>query len=280
MAVIPPTLPSDLWRAKLREHTARLAQRLQFLGLQVQRLGPSAGSILHTALDELIAAAAYLRDAETALAASDAQLAAAQDAVAAAQRDQQALFAIIPDAYLVTDAAGIIHEANHAVSALVGYARTYVLGKPLAALVHLDAADTFHTRFHDVQTAAEDRLWEWELPLRARYPNAATQVVVRVAPVRDQAGMRTGYRWLLRDVTVEKATAAALQRLEAEQAQTLRTRTMELEAIVRMKDAALAQEQAARARAEAALPGESQQVATVQTSAGASRRGRLTHPPT
>lgn len=47
----------------------------------------------------------------------------------------RALFETLSDASFFTDAAGIIQEANHSASRLVGFARTYCLAKPLAAYI-------------------------------------------------------------------------------------------------------------------------------------------------
>lgn len=84
----------------------------------------------------------------------------------------------------------------------------------------------------------------WETQLRAARRAASLTVSVRVAPIRDRENTLTGFRWLLRDITEQQEQATTLRRLQAEQAKQLRTRTMELEAVVRMQDALLAESRA------------------------------------
>ena len=199
------------------------------------------GTALEAVVEELCAT-------EAALHTQSARLAEAEGELERERRHYQELFDFIPDASVVTDPEGVIQEANHAVSALAGYARRYALKKSLVALVHPDERTTFLAQLDQLRTGDGDRTRERErdrvqafaLRLRARRTDAPVRVQVRVAPLRDGAGTLVGLRWLLRDVTAETDQAAQLARLEAEHAQVLRTRTMELEAVVRMQAVQLA----------------------------------------
>lgn len=228
---------SDPWRSTLIDYNSRLAERLKHMGLQAQRLGGTGPSVLVQAMEELSTAAEELRAGEEELGRQASALAAMEVNLDAARRHYQDLFDFAPDAYLVTNRGGVIVEANQATSALVGYARTYVVGKPLIALLDPASAAGFAARLEALQSATDERVQTWELELRPRRTGAPVRTSVRVAPMRDRSGEVLGFRWLLRDVSEQRSVSAALSRLQAEQEAQLRTRTMELEAILRMKDA-------------------------------------------
>ena len=156
------------------------------------------------------------------------------------------LLDFLPDVYLVTDAAGVIREANRAVSALIGYARLYAIGKPLLSLVHPPDSAAVQARLARAVARPDARVVTFATRFRVRRRGAPVDVRVWLAPIRDAAGALVGLRWLVRDVTAETRTAALLRDAEATHARDLRTRTMELEATVRMARAQLA------GRAEAA----------------------------
>ena len=153
-------------------------------------------------------------------------------------RTDDGLADFLPDALLLTDIEGRIREANAATSALIGYARNYALGKPVTALLHPSAVAVMRMRIE--QAAASDRLHEFETLLRPARAGTPRDAHVWLAPLRDADGTLVGLRWLLRDVTEQKATAARLAHLETAHRQELRTATMELEATCRMLQAQLA----------------------------------------
>ena len=122
-----------------------------------------------------------------------------------------ALFALAPNGYLVTDAAGVITEANHAATLLLGSALEELLGKPL--LVYVAPADrqTFHTQLARLRQQA--RVQDWELtfaPPRARpFPADLTVTVGHVVHET-----QTTLHWLVRDLTARKRREAERQRTE------------------------------------------------------------------
>ena len=122
-----------------------------------------------------------------------------------------ALFALAPNGYLVTDAAGVITEANHAATRLLGSALEDLLGKPL--LVYVAPADrqTFHTQL--ARLRQQERVQDWELmfaPPRARpFPADLTVTVGHVAHETQPT-----LHWLVRDLTARKRREAERRRTE------------------------------------------------------------------
>jgi PAS domain-containing protein len=74
----------------------------------------------------------------------------------------QALFLLAPAAYLVTDPAGLIREANLGAVAPLGIDRRFVAGKPLVSFVY--AEDRWPFRDLLGRLASEDMV-EWRLRL-------------------------------------------------------------------------------------------------------------------
>ena len=54
------------------------------------------------------------------------------------------LFSLAPDAIIVTDTFGIIHEANDAAAGLFNIERRFLRAKPLATFVPLSEGDAVH----------------------------------------------------------------------------------------------------------------------------------------
>lgn len=139
--------------------------------------------------------------------------------------------AMLADASFVTDRAGEVQYANRASSRLLGHARAYGLGKPLAALVLAEEQPCFRERLAALQTQPGWWAQEWEQRLR---PTRARQEVVadlRVAPRRDSAGVLVGLHWLLRDRTPERT--AEIEAATREQA--LRDQVAQLTATTRVQ---------------------------------------------
>ena len=66
-----------------------------------------------------------------------------RDALDRERRVYAELFDAAPEAYLVTDARGVILKANRSAVALFNVQPAFLVGKPLAALVSLDDRSTF-----------------------------------------------------------------------------------------------------------------------------------------
>ncbi len=111
----------------------------------------------------------------------------------------QELFDFAPDAYLVTDANGVITSANRAASTLFAVALNFVKGKPLANFV----ADYNRTRFREIlstirQQQPVDMVWSFDVQPRHNQP---IPVEIRAGLMHSLPDDVTGIRWLLRDIS-------------------------------------------------------------------------------
>ena len=149
-----------------------------------------------------------------------------------AERRYAELCDLLPDALLLTDPAGRILEANAAFSRLIGYARGYARGKPITTVIDPSSVALVRQRLERARDGGGVQTFETRLrPLRQRSVRTAR---IWLRPVRDVNDAFFGLHWLVRDITVEAEVAERLRTLEAAHAQELRTRTMELEATVRL----------------------------------------------
>jgi PAS domain S-box-containing protein len=122
------------------------------------------------------------------------------------------LFTFAPDAYVVTDLAGTVREANLAAERLLGSPRDLLLGTPLPRFFL--AGFNTETRARIRALAGQEGPAHWEMRLGPE--GEPRDVAVTVAAVRDREGSGAGLRWLIRDVTGRKRAEAELRKARDE----------------------------------------------------------------
>ncbi|MDB4884685.1 MAG: sensor signal transduction histidine kinase [Gemmatimonadetes bacterium] len=142
--------------------------------------------------------------------------------LAAEQRRYRELFDLAPDAYLVTDLAGGIDEANVAASTLLAVDPARLRRKPLISYVVEPGRRAFRHRLDAIASSGTQA--SMHLVLRGR-GQRLVDIDAHIAPVMQSDAQCVGFRWLLRDVTLERAAQRENERLQAvlEQAVTERT---------------------------------------------------------
>ncbi len=224
----------------------------------VARIGggtsPDEIAPLAAATDEWLAAVEELEVAEEELRAQSDELAASAAAAEAHQARYQELFELAPDAYLVTDGLGSVHEANHAASQLLRIPRNYLNGKPIAVFVDQDGRRALRNAIDRLR--GDEQVDQFEMRLRPRY-GPGVVVAATAAASRDGQGEVTTIRWILRDVTEQRRVAERAQAISINVERRVGERTARLEQMMMGRDARvsvieseLAAERAARARAE------------------------------
>ncbi len=122
------------------------------------------------------------------------------DELAAQRRQYKELFDFCPDAYLVTDDAGIIQEANRAAKQLFQVAGDFILGKPVAQFVANEQKDYFFNQLSGLRTGGMEKSENWELPMQVR-GGESLHASISVGTVRDEFSRLVGLRWIIRAVT-------------------------------------------------------------------------------
>src|SRR5262249_23625909 len=140
--------------------------------------------------------------------------AATQQAVEAERQQYQTLFDLAPDGYLVTNAAGVIHDANPAAIRLLGLPREFLVGTPLTSVIASEALYAFHALLHALRTAqSPEQPWTgaFHPPRRQPFIGELSVAVRREVPSQGQR-----YYWLLRDITARVEAEAALRQALAD----------------------------------------------------------------
>lgn len=209
----------------LHAHTEKLRTELEIANAAGRSLSADTHLVdLETTVEEL-------RVAEEELRVQNEELMHHRHDLEGALSRYQELFELAPDAYFVTDAAGIVREANGAAARLLGVPASRLMGKPLAQFV----AAGEHRRFRSTITrlAAGEKPHgadtEWMVTLKPRH-SEAVEAACTVAAVHDSSGHLLSLRWLLRDVTARRRAEGDVRALNAQLEQRVQERTAALEA--------------------------------------------------
>ncbi|MBV9385368.1 MAG: response regulator [Chroococcidiopsidaceae cyanobacterium CP_BM_ER_R8_30] len=117
------------------------------------------------------------------------------------------LFHAAPFAYLVTDANGIILEANQAIAQLLNVPQPLLVGKPFAVLVAEDTRRAFRIRLSQLSQTNEVQIWEFSLCPRKREPFVAQ---LHVALSCNQSGLIEALRIGVYDISQYQQRVAQL----------------------------------------------------------------------
>jgi PAS domain S-box-containing protein len=128
-------------------------------------------------------------------------------------------------AFVITDARGVIAEANAAAAELLGVEAGALVGKALAAFVRPGEREDFRALLRRLERGDERREREFSFGGRNRRTFTAS---LAVGPAGTAGGVRS-LRWLIRDLT-ERYRALDEMRSHAELEHRVRERTFEVEA--------------------------------------------------
>jgi PAS domain S-box-containing protein len=175
------------------------------------------------ALQELDVAHEELRVIEEELHTQSEELTSAYGALELERRRYRDLFEGAPEPYIVTDASGVVLEANHLACGLLNIDSAFVIGKPLALYVWGEDRQLMR----DVLDLliATDEVSSCELHMRPRGAAAPVGATASVRRARDEGGNPAGLRWILhehhraRGNGTHRATAAAPAQTEADAAE-------------------------------------------------------------
>jgi PAS domain S-box-containing protein len=121
------------------------------------------------------------------------------------------LFDLSPEGHIITDSAGAIRELNRGAAALLNMPADYALGKPLAVFIDPGDRRAFRVRLFRARQELAEEAWTLTVQPRDGEPMRA---FVAVSPMSNAQGVVTGLRWLVRDVSNQRA-GAVLQRTPA-----------------------------------------------------------------
>jgi len=167
--------------------------------------------------------------AERELAQQNEELIAAREALEVERHRYRELFELAPDGYVISNAHGIVEEANQAAAALLNTSEVALRGKPLAVFVAPPGRPAFRSLLREVASAGRwVQNYELQLVPRAAAAGPASAATVEGVPapppvkvvlltvVRDEErpDRPARLRWTLRDVSDRKAAEEALRASE------------------------------------------------------------------
>lgn len=146
------------------------------------------------------------RTAQRRLRDSQRELAAARETASLLDR-YRGLFISAPQACLVTDAEGMIREANAAAGTLLAFEPARLAGLPLAGFMAEEERRILRNRLGDLRRARGAQQWEFRIRPHTR---PAFDALVSAVFVRDPAGGPSLVQWCLCDVTALAGRQSAL----------------------------------------------------------------------
>ncbi|MBN3892418.1 MAG: PAS domain S-box protein [Nostoc sp. JL31] len=111
------------------------------------------------------------------------------------------LFNFAPDGYLLTDATGIIQEANYAAAKLLNVRQSYLIGKPMAVFVYQTERQKFRQIMLELQQQGQisrEELRFFHEEGITDFPAELTAIAVENSNSQSKIG---NLRWLFRDIS-------------------------------------------------------------------------------
>jgi PAS domain S-box-containing protein len=188
----------------------RLQRRVQKLSQRV-KASEAPKEMVQEAVEQLSNSLEELHVAEEELEVQNEELRTMRAELNAERQRYEALFNFAPGGYLVTDAQGVIQEANRAAAEMLGVPQQHLPGKPL--IIHVPEAErkTFYAQLAAARAGESDSLSPFQMRLRSREGDAF-HASITVAPGRGDGDAGDSLRWLIRDVTARKRAEEAVRK--------------------------------------------------------------------
>jgi PAS domain S-box-containing protein len=203
---------SDVTVRKQAEET--LQQAHNALRQQANQL-EQANEILQSTLSKL-------QDTQNQLIQQNEDLAITRDLAEQERHRYQDLFNCAPDGYVVTDAQGIIQEANQAIAALVAIERRKLIDTPLAAYISIPDQRAFRNLLWELHhESGVQKLQTDELSLQhpGGHPASVAPIPVAITgtAICNAQAQVVGVRWLIQDISDRKQAEAQREQLLAQE---------------------------------------------------------------
>lgn len=167
--------------------------------------------LLVTACEELFNALENLELAKEELHQQNENLNTAYEVAKVESQYYRDLFEYAPEAYLVTDIAGVIRQVNYTAAKLLNTQRHFLVGKPLVSLIDRKNRPSFRSLLNHLHQSNQVReTWEVNLlPLHSQPINVALTMNM----IRNQQDTPIALSWLVRDIRKQKQAQTALRLL-------------------------------------------------------------------
>lgn len=177
------------------QQVAAMSNRLANLYQGINTSSSPTPAILLSALKELGIASERLEVAAQMLHQQNQKLSLADETAEANRQHYQVLLEFIPDACLLTNAAGMIQEANSAAAKLLQLPQSLLVGRSLTAFTTPETRQVLETGLQQLRQRPWKQEWQVRLqPERGRAFNVSVLVQIN----SQEANQPFTLRWLLR----------------------------------------------------------------------------------
>ncbi|TVQ05177.1 MAG: diguanylate cyclase [Leptolyngbya sp. DLM2.Bin27] len=188
-----------------------VCQRAAQLQLQAVK-SPPQPHLVAEALHELYGVLDELRASQEEVLWQNRQLLSTQRELEIERQRYHDLFNFAPYGYLVTDAEGLILEANFAIATLLKFPQADLIGKPLILFIEAASSSAFLALLAGVATSGDTDpafVKDWEGRV-CPYLGPPIDVAVTLSVNCRANGTVASLRWLLRDITQQKREIAKI----------------------------------------------------------------------
>jgi PAS domain S-box-containing protein len=169
--------------------------------------GHAPGELVQDLLQQLSAVTEALSSAEKEIHTKHTETLIAREDAEQERLRYQELFDLSPEAHLVTDALGIVRQANRAAVILLNLTPQYLHGKPLVNFVSSDDRSSFRQQLRQVHVTGTTQRWEMQLkPREQGLIDVEASVAYVLHPHETQ---HPELRWQIRDISQRKRLEAA-----------------------------------------------------------------------
>lgn len=185
---------SDTKRELLHKHRQEADEQATSGPLRVERA-------LAELVEHLQRTLAELRAAEEQLRQDKEELVAARRRVETERQHYAELFNAAPDGYLLTDAHGVIREANRAAASLLNTSQSALIGQQFLSYISENERHTLEPLLRqDLRTGLAHH---WEVRVLPS-EQAPFDAAITIAAVGDDTGEVRDLRWLVRNISARK----------------------------------------------------------------------------
>ena len=196
---------------RIDDYVAELGARAMHLRARTEQVAPLAQGLILEALEELQNSQEELAVVDEEMRRQNAELVRARAETEAGLRHFRELFELAPDAYLVTDAQGVVREANVAAARILNIRPSFLIGKPLVGFVARQ--DCRHFRARLAELTAEPHGGRFAIRMRPRHGRPVFTADVSASAVRAAGGRGATIRWTVREAVTPAAREARQSRL-------------------------------------------------------------------
>src|SRR4051812_15416506 len=216
------------------------AKRLEAMHARINGLTGTDTPVTGEIFEDLKVALEELRVSEEELRQQNEELVATHVELDRERRRYEELFEFAPNPYLITDATGIVLQANRSAARLLHVPPRFLPGKALAAYVATEDRARFRALLPSISSDGRAQTAAFKLQPRQSEP---IEVELTYSAASPRQGESAVLRWMARDVSEHERMARQIRALNAELESRIAARTADLTEAQRLSQELFQKEQ-------------------------------------